>query len=426
MNLSSLLLVAVGSVLLTLAVVFVATNVSGAERRIRWQLPRLYETDDREFRRALGSLLGPPLVAGNRVTPLCNGDAIFPAMLEAIRSASETVTFETFIYWSGQIGGAFADALSERAEAGVRVHVLLDWVGTRQMDDRLLAQLKTAGVEVRRFHRPSWRHITRLNNRTHRKLLITDGAVGFTGGVGIADQWRGDARNPEEWRDSHFRVEGPVVAQMQAVFLDNWMRATGKVLHGPTYFPPLRAAGDIDAQMFSSSPNGGGDSMHLMYLLALTAAHSTIDISASYFVPDRLTIDTLIDAAGRGVIVRVLLPSHHMDSIFVRKASRALWGPLLEAGIVLAEYQPTMLHKKCLVVDARFVSVGSTNFDNRSFRLNDEANLNVIDEAFARTMQAEFEADWQNAKPVSLAAWQQRPLRTRMRERVSMLLRSQL
>lgn len=419
-----------GVILLTAACtlfgVLLFQNLAGGEEKIEQQLPKLYESDDAEFRRALSTLLGPPIVEGNKVDTLLNGDQIFPAMLEAIRSATTTITFETYIYWSGSIGQEFVDALVERAAAGVRVHVLLDWVGSIKMEQSLLQAMERGGVEVERFHEPHWSNWDKLNNRTHRKLLIVDGRVGFTGGVGIADQWRGQARNPDEWRDSHFRVEGPVVAQMQAVFLDNWMRATGKVLHGDAYFPDLKPAGPLAAQMFSSSPHGGSESMQLMYLLSITAARKTIDLANSYFVPDELTIKTLIDAARRGVKVRVLTPSGHIDSETVRKASRGSWGPMLEAGIEIAEYQPTMYHVKGLVVDGHFSSVGSTNFDNRSFRLNDEANLNVLSAGFGRVQQEVFAADWAKARKVSLEEWQKRPFSERMLERLATLLHSQL
>ena len=410
----------------TLAGVLLFQNLAGGEKKIEQQLPKLYESDDAEFRRALSSLLGPPIVGGNKVDTLLNGDQIFPAMLAAIRSATTTITFETYIYWSGAIGHEFVDALAERAAAGVHVHVLLDWVGSVKMEDSLLHAMERAGVEVRRFHEPHWSNWDKLNNRTHRKLLIIDGRVGFTGGVGIADQWRGQARNPDEWRDSHFRVEGPVVAQMQAVFLDNWMRATGKVLHGEAYFPEIKPVGQLAAQMFSSSPSGGSESMQLMYLLSITAARRTVDLANSYFVPDELTIKTLIDAARRGVKVRVLTPSGHIDSEVVRKASRGSWGPMLEAGIEFAEYEPTMYHVKSLVVDGNFSSVGSTNFDNRSFRLNDEANLNVLSAEFGGLQQEVFAADWSKARKISLEDWQKRPLSERMLERLASLLHSQL
>ncbi len=418
-------LVLIGAVV-TLIAVLLFVNLSGAEKKIQQQLPKLYEADEAEFRRSLSALLGPQLVEGNQVDTLLNGEQIFPAMLAAIRSARTTITFETYIYWSGDIGRQFVDALTERAAAGVKVHVLLDWVGSIKMDDAMLDTMARSGIEVERFHQPHWSTLGKLNNRTHRKLLVVDGRVGFTGGVGIADQWKGQARNPEEWRDSHFRVEGPVVAQMQSVFLDNWMRATGKVLHGEAYFPALHPAGSLVAQVFSSSPSGGSESMQLMYLLSITAARKTIDLANSYFVPDEITIKTLIDAARRGVKIRVITPSGHIDSETVRRASRGSWGPMLEAGIEIAEFQPTMFHVKGLVVDGLFSSVGSTNFDNRSFRLNDEANLNVLDRTFGTEQRRVFESDWTKARKITLDEWLRRPLWERVLERVASLLHAQL
>ena len=410
----------------TLATVLLVQNWTGAEKKIEQTLPRLYESDDGEFRRSLSALLGPQLVEGNKVETLLNGEQIFPSMLAAIRAAKSTITFETYIYWSGSIGREFVDALEERARAGVRVHVLLDWVGSLKMEQALVDEMKQAGVQVERFHEPHWSQWNKLNNRTHRKLLVVDGRIGYTGGVGIADHWRGQARNPQEWRDSHFRVEGPVVAQMQSVFLDNWMRVTGVVLHGDAYFPALKPAGELAAQMFSSSPSGGSESMQLMYLLAITAAKRSVDLANAYFVPDDMTIQTLVDAARRGVKVRVIVPSGHIDSEAVRKASRGSWGPMLQAGIEIAEFQPTMYHVKGLIVDGVFSSIGSTNFDNRSFRLNDEANLNVLNRDFGAIQRQVFDQDWALARRITLSEWQARPWTERFLERVASLLNSQL
>ena len=404
------LTVALISCAFTLLAVFLTFNFMPGEKKIERQLQRLYSVDDPQFRRSMGVLLGPPILEGNKVEVLLNGDAIFPAMLAAIRGAERTVTFETYIYWSETIGKQFSDALSERARAGVKVHVLLDFIGSIKMDEAAMQSMKQAGVQLERFHKPVWWKFTKLNNRTHRKLLVVDGKIGFTGGVGIADQWRGRAQDPQHWRDSHFRVEGPVVGQMQAVFADNWTKATGVVLDGAAYFPALAARGGQAAQMFSSSPTGGSESMLLMYLMSITAAQSTIHLSSSYFVPDALTIKALVAAAARGVRIRIITPGADIDSELVRAASRARWGPLLQAGIAIAEYQSTMYHVKALVVDAQMVSVGSTNFDNRSFSLNDEANLNVIDAAFASEQVRQFDADWKKAKVISYADWEQRPL----------------
>lgn len=403
-----------------------ASNFIGGEKKIERHIERLYALEDPRFTDELGVLLGPPFLAGTRVRTLLNGDQIFPPMLVAIRGAQRTITFETYIYWSGDIGREFAEALAERARNGVKVHVLLDWVGSAKMDASLLATLSAAGAQVRQFHPPHWSHLGRLNNRTHRKLLVVDGRTGFTGGVGVAPQWTGQAQDPEHWRDTHFEVQGPVVAQMQSVFIDNWIKVTGDVLHGPDYFPTLAPTGPGRAQMFSSSPSGGSESMQLMYLLAVTAASRSIDLSASYFVPDELTLRALVEAMRRGVKLRIVVPGKHIDSETVRRASRATWGPLLAAGAVIAEYGPTMYHCKVMIVDELLVSVGSTNFDNRSFRLNDEATLNVVDKAFASEQTATFEADLAKSHRVTEAEWLARPIRERIGDALASLLRTQL
>lgn len=406
--------------------VIVVLNFATGEKKIEHSVERLYSAADPAFGRAMGVLLGPAILRGNRFEALLNGDRIFPAMLTAIRDAMKTITFESYIYWSDAIGKAFAEALAERARAGVKVHVLLDWVGSNKMDPTHLAVMEVAGVEVRKFHKPDWYSLARMNNRTHRKVLVVDGKVGFTGGVGIAGLWTGNAQDPQHWRDTHFRAEGPVVAQMQAVFLDNWIKATGAVLHGDDYFPALREAGDEAAQMFSSSPSGGSDSMHLMYLLAISAAHHSIHLSSAYFVPDALSTRALVDALERGVKVTIIVPGKHSDAAIVRRASRARWGALLAAGAEIHEYQPTMYHCKVLIVDGLMVSVGSTNFDTRSFRLNDEANLNIYAADFARRQIEVFNADLSQSRQISLNAWQRRPLAEKFLEHAASLVGAQL
>ncbi|RAR52541.1 UNVERIFIED_CONTAM: cardiolipin synthase [Acidovorax defluvii] len=422
----STMLTVVLTALATGALVLLALNFTAGEKKVQQQLPRLYSTASPDFERALGSLLGPGIVGGNAVTELLNGDQIFPPMLAAIQGAKKSITFETYIYWSGDIGKQFADALSERARAGVRVHVLLDWVGSANMDESYLTEMQQAGVQIEKFHKPHWYNLARLNNRTHRKLLVVDGQVGFTGGVGIAPHWMGNAQDPDHWRDSHYLVRGPVVAQMQATFLDNWLKVTGKVLHGELYFPPIAPAGAQKAQMFSSSPSSGSESMQLMYHLAITAAERSIDLSVAYFVPDELTQKHLMDALARGVRVRFITPGEHTDTDTVKAASRATWGPLLQAGALIYEYQPTMYHCKVMIVDQLLVSVGSTNFDNRSFRLNDEANLNVYDAAFARRQTEVFEDDLKRSRRVTYEEWLNRPLREKAHEKLTGWLRSQL
>ena len=410
----------------TLAAVLLAVNFTTGEKKVERELPRLYSTRDPQFLRAMGALLGPNIVGGNLAQELLNGDQIFPAMLTAIRGAQRSITFETYIYWSGDIGREFAAALAERAQAGVKVHVLLDWVGSAKIDESFLLEMRKAGVVIRKFHEPSWYNFARLNNRTHRKLLVVDGKTGFTGGVGIAPKWTGAGQDAEHWRDSHFRIEGPVVAQMQAVFLDNWLKVTGEVMHGEAYFPPLQAIGQSDAQIFSSSPAGGSESMQLMYQLAITAAEHSIDLSSAYFVPDELTSKSLTEALKRGVKIRIVVPGEIIDTETVRAASRGSWGPLLKAGAEIYQYQPSMYHCKLMIVDKLLVSVGSTNFDNRSFRLNDEANLNVFDAGFAERQTGIFETDLRHAKQISYAAWANRPWKEKLLERLALLLGSQL
>jgi len=378
----------------------------------------------------MGSLLGPPLEGGNTITTLNNGDEIFPAMLEAIHSAKKTITLETFIYYQGRIGGQFTDALEERARAGVRVHLLIDAVGSQKIDKNYLKRLEQAGAEVQLYHPLEWFDLSsaaRLNNRTHRKLLVVDGKVGFTGGVGIGDDWLGHAESPEHWRETHYRVQGPAVSHLQSAFIDHWIETRGVVLHGDDYFPKLELAGEQFAQVFKSSAEGGGsESMQLMYLLSFAAARKEIRIGTAYFVPDELTIRALTDARMRGVRVRLILPGPYNDVPVSGKAGRALWGKMLEAGVEFYEYQPTMYHVKMLIVDDRWVSIGSTNLDNRSFRLNAEANLNVLDEKFAAEQSKIFDADLERTKPVSYEQWKNRPFNEKLGEAMAALLKWQL
>jgi cardiolipin synthase len=410
----------------TLALVILVLNLSSSEKKIKHQIEPLYAVSDPQFLRSMGSLLGPAVREGNRLVTLLNGDQIFPAMLDAIRSARKTIAFETYIYWSGTVGQEFADALSERARAGVKVHVLLDWVGSGKAKKEYLDEMRDAGVEVEKYHPLKWYSLSRINNRTHRKLLVVDGRVGFTGGVGIADKWTGNAQDPDHWRDSHFQLEGPAVAQMQAAFMDNWMKTESKVLHGDEYFPDLKPAGSSYAQVFKSSPREGSESVRLMYLLSIASARQRLLIANSYFVPDDLFVEAFVNARNRGVDVEIIVPGTEIDSELVRKASRSRWGDLLAAGVEIYEYQPTMYHCKVMVVDDLWVSVGSTNFDNRSFRLNDEANLNVFDAEFAREQSMVFERDKARARRVTLTEWKRRPLSEKIMEHAAGLFRSQL
>ena len=411
---------------LTFLVTILFLNLRAGEKQIRYELTHRFAVSDPQFIRSMNHLLGPGILAGNRIKALQNGDEIFPAMLEAIRGARETVTFETYIYWSGDIGRKFSEALAERARAGVKVHVLLDAVGTGKLDQQALDEMKNAGVEVEKYHPLTWHTLARINNRTHRKLLVVDGRIGFTGGVGIADQWTGHADSKDHWRDSHYQLEGPAVAQMQAAFTDNWIKTRAKVLFGSEYFPALKPAGDSPAQVFKSSRGEGSESVRLMYLLSIASATRSVRLQAAYFVPDELAIDTFVTARKRGVKIEIIVPGPDMDAKIVRSASRSLWGALLDAGVQIYEYQPTMYHCKVMIVDDVWVSVGSTNFDDRSFRLNDEANLNIYDAAFAAEQVKVFEEDKLKSRLMTRAEFKNRSKAAKLFEEIAGTLRRQL
>ncbi len=300
-----------GFILLLLAGIPGCSSFHG--RGIRTQLDHEYSVNDPQFLRSMGHLIGPAILASNRVSALINGDQIFPAMIESIRAARKSIDLETYIYWSGDVGQKFAEALAERARAGVKVRVLIDWVGSRKVDSRDLELMREAGVEVEKYNPLVWFNLARLNHRDHRKLLIVDGKIGFIGGAGLADLWQGNADAPKHWRDTQFRLEGPAVGQMQAAFMDNWIKTTGRVLDTQDYFPELQPAGDDLAQVFFSSPRDGTESVRLMYLLAIAGATKNIRLSASYFVPGALTTEELVDASQRGVNVEIIVPGAKTD-----------------------------------------------------------------------------------------------------------------
>jgi cardiolipin synthase len=357
----------------------------------RQEVTSLYSARSPEFRQSAGSLLGPNFVGGNSISTLVNGDEIFPAMLRAIRSAKRSINLETYVFWDGEIARQFIEALAARASAGVHVNMILDAQGTRKLGLANKKQLQDAGVQVVKYHSGFWPDPRRYNNRTHRKLLIIDGQIAFIGGAGIADHWAGNADSTKHWRDNHYKVTGPVVAQLQASFMSNWLKTRGTVLHGPDYFPPLENSGSLFAQAIRSGAHY--ENLDLMYLLAIASAKKTLRIENAYFLPDDLTRKELVEAANRGAKIEIIVPGKKIDQKLVRAASKRHWPELLKAGIKIYEYEPTMVHVKLMIVDDKFVSVGSGNFDNRSIRLNDEANLDVLDSDFAAQQTRLFEID---------------------------------
>jgi cardiolipin synthase len=380
------------------------------------------------FLRAAEALTQAPISRGNRAEILINGDRIFPAMLDAIGSARHTLNLLTYIYWRGEIGSRVADAVCGRATAGVSCRVLLDALGSLKMDPDLIDRMTDCGVRVSRFRPPKPYAIRRGNNRTHRKLLILDGRIGFTGGVGIADKWTGDAQDPDHWRDTHVRVEGPVVRGLLGSFAENWLEATGEVLAGADDLPELDPIPGEGAAMLSvrSSAGVGDTDVETLFFLTIAAARRSIDLTSAYFAPRPAFLHALADSARSGVAIRVLVPGPHIDKDIVRHTARSVYGQLLEAGVRVFEYQPTMLHAKSMVVDGVWSTVGSANFDNRSFQLNDETVLGVQDETFAARLTEAFERDLERSAEITLDGWASRPLIDRPREAAARLLRREL
>lgn len=371
-------------------------------------------------------LTGQELIPGNTVDVLENGDAFYPAMLEAIAAAQQSVTLEQYIMWAGETADRFAEVMAERARAGVSVKLLLDAVGSSTLGDRALQVLKDAGCEVAWYNRIHWYTLGRFNNRTHRKTLVVDGRIGFTGGAGIADHWRGDAQGSEQWRDTQVRIEGPAVHALQHGFAINWLRTTGEVLQGEAYFPPPQAVGPTDVQVINSSPDAGASGARLSYYLAIVSSRKRIDITNPYFVPDEVAVETLTEAAARGVRVRVLVTGVRNDNWLARQNSVRLYGTLLKGGVKIYEYHPRMLHQKVMVVDGCWCSVGTSNFDNRSFALNEETTLCLCDEAVVGAVARAFDEDLAESHEVRLDEWRRRGVLARAQELVASLLRDQV
>ncbi|PWJ87983.1 cardiolipin synthase [Mesorhizobium loti] len=414
--------IAVIASLLTL----LAINLVPEPRVLRSIVPHRFDSSDPQFAKTMGSFSQGQMFGSNAVQTLVNGDEIFPSMLQAIRAAHTTIDMETYIYWSGAVGYEFATSLAAKARDGVEVRVLVDWVGSLPFDEDLIQIMTRAGVTFERYRPIHWYTLDRFNNRTHRKLLIVDGHVAFTGGVGIADNWRGNARNPDEWRDTHYRIEGTAVSAFQAAFAQNWLETTGETLQGEKFYPGPEPAGELDAQLILSSQPNGSEDMELMMLTAMAAAKKHLRIGMAYFVPDDVALQQILDSRKRGVSVDVIVPNSLTDVPLTRKSSRYFWGSLLQAGVRIFEFQPTMYHPKLLIVDDVWSSFGSANLDERSLRLNDEATLNVYGKDFAKTQIDLFNQDLQRSRQISLEEWQARPLREKVADWFASQLRSQL
>jgi cardiolipin synthase len=368
-------------------------------------------------RRVLEGVIGVPATEGNRVDVLRNGNAIFPAMLDTIGAAQHTIDLLTFVYWEGEIGAAFADALSDRARHGVRVRVLLDSWGARPVRRELLGVMEAAGVRVRWF-RPLRRVLPgQVNRRTHRKVMIVDEAVGFMGGVGIADEWRGDARNEHEWRDTHFRIEGPAVDGLRAAFLDNWTETDPELFTaGIDRFPDQPKPGTALIQCVRGASETGLSDVATLFRTLIQLASSSINITTAYFVPENELDARLIAAAERGVRVRIVVPGPYADKRFVQVAGEANYDPLLEGGVELFHFQPTMLHAKIMTVDGLIANVGSANLNTRSVNWDEEINVVAIDRDLVRVLDEEFEDDLDRSVRIERGRWRRRPAGQRVAE----------
>lgn len=410
--------------LTTLFAWVLATGCLGPRMELRKQVAPGCTVTNEVFARSMAAIVGSPFVGGNLITPLVNGDEIFPAMLRAIDSATNTINLENYLWRSGPLSDEFVAAVCERARLGVEVRVITDALGSIRLNDHDVRRMRTAGVKLHFYNPPRLHGLPKLNFRDHRKLLIVDGIIGFTGGVCIADEWTGDAETKEQWRETHFQVEGPAVNQLQGVFAANWLKTEGELIFGPKFFPPISSRGESVAQAFRSGPRDNREIARLVYLSAIASAKTNIRIAQSYFVPDDLSKQALIDAERRGVRVEIITPGHS-DAGPVRMASRWLWPELLHAGASIYEYGPAMYHCKFMIVDDYFVTAGSVNFDERSFRINDESNINVLDRDLAAALIAQFERDKAQSRQMTPRRLRRTPWYGRLYENLWALFRSQ-
>jgi cardiolipin synthase len=371
-------------------------------------------------------LTGMPMVAGNRVRLLNNGDEFYPAMLGAIRGASQSITIEAYIYWKGVVGMEFAIALADRARAGVSVKILLDAVGSSTIGAEILQILESGPCELAWFNPIRPYSLGRFNYRTHRKTLVIDGRLGFTGGAGIADHWTGHAEDPDHWRDMQIEIEGPGTVPLQTGFAQNWLQTTRELVSGPRFFPVIPPAGDVSIHGMLSSPSVGASAARIIYYFAIICARRSIWIANPYFVPDQAAIDALVEAKRRGVDVRITVSGRFNDNWLARHNSIRLFGPLLRAGIAVFEYDRTMLHHKTMVVDGRWATIGTTNFDNRSFAFNEESNISFTDPALVAGLEQAYRADESLSTRLTLETWQRRGQVQRAREVIASLLQDQV
>jgi cardiolipin synthase len=378
---------------------------------ISYHLSQRTSVHHKDFLYTLQSACQAALHHGNRVTILTDGPAFYPAMLEAIRGATRSINMECYIFQHGKIASQFIDALSERARNGVNVTIVVDTIGSFSLWGRPVSRLRAAGCRIQSYQAIRWYSLHRINNRTHRELLVVDGSTAFVGGAGIADWWMyPQGRRKRPWRDTMARVEGPVVAAIQGVTAENWLECCGEILTGRDYFPDLKPCGDTTAFVVKSSPSDRATVSRVAFQLLIEGADHSVRVNTPYFLPDRPLRKALVDMAARGVAITVIVPGKHSDQKWVRLTSRRMWGELLKAGIRIFEYRGSMMHAKVLIVDELWAVLGTTNIDNRSFEHNDEDNLAMCDRAVAARLLADYERDLGVSEEVTLDRWQRRPL----------------
>ncbi len=375
-----------------------------------------------EFVVAVAGVLGIPVYRGGQVTILQNGDAFFTAMLEAIRAARDTITFEVYIFESDEIGHRFMDAFMERARAGVEVRLLFDWFGSIRLGKRYVRELRQAGVKVEFFRPLALRNLVRMYRRTHRRAIVIDGEVAFTGGAAVAKKWAGDARNKEEWRDSMTRVTGDLVTGIQAAFTTNWAYCTGEVLAGPRFFPARAGREGMIALSVVSSPSDAMQPIRLLCWMSFASARRRLWISSSYFIPDEHFRKIARERSRAGVDVRILVPGKHTDAIPVKLSGQCSYEELLRDGVRIFEFQPSMMHAKTVVVDDAWTLIGSANMDERSMELNEENALGISDPEFAGAVAAGNEQDFARSREIQLEEWMRRPWYRRVLERMARVL----
>nr|WP_107115567.1 MULTISPECIES: phospholipase D-like domain-containing protein [unclassified Streptomyces] len=378
--------------------------------------PSAAEDRKQRLRRRLERLIGVAATEGNTLVPLRNGDEIFPAMLGAIRAAEHTIDMMTFVYWKGQIARDFAVALADRARAGVRVRLLLDGFGAKEIEGRLLELMSSAGVQIAWFRKPVWLSPFKQNHRCHRKALVVDEHTAFTGGVGIAEEWCGDARNPSEWRDTHVQVRGPAVDGIAAAFAQNWAECHEELFDERDRFTEHPQEGSSVVQVVRGSASIGWQDMQTLIRVMLTSAEERFRLATAYFAPDDYFVDLLCRTAERGVRVEILLPGPHTDQRACQLAGQQHYTRLLEAGVHIRQYQPTMMHAKIITVDSVAALIGSTNFNRRSMDHDEEVMLAVLDEDFTATLDRDFEADLEKSVEIDLSRWRRRAAVQRVKE----------